>query len=189
MRLFVAFDVPEDVRAALGELMGRLKPKFSSGARWVRPEEMHVTLKFIGHVETERLGAIQAALATVEWTGPAEMHFRGARFFPSERFPRVLACEVEASTNTAELAGKIDRALVPLGIPAEGREFAPHLTLARLKSREDTADLLRAAPEMAARDFGAARETEFHLMESFLRPSGAEYRRVETYPRAKKAAT
>ncbi|MFZ3201387.1 MAG: RNA 2',3'-cyclic phosphodiesterase [Candidatus Acidiferrales bacterium] len=186
MRLFVALDVPEDVREALGKMIERLKP-MCRGARWVKPEAMHVTLKFIGHVEEARLDSIREALATVQWQGPVEMHFRGARFFPSERSPRVLASEVEASPNIGELAAEIDRTLVPLGIPTEGRTFAPHLTLARLKPGKDTEALVRAASEMASQDFGSARAMEFHLFESFLRPSGAEHRRVESYPLVKAA--
>jgi 2'-5' RNA ligase len=186
MRLFVALDVPEDVREAFGELIARLKPT-CRGARWVQPEAMHVTLKFIGHVEAATLGSIREALATVRLQGPVEMRFRGARFFPSELFPRVLASEVEASPNIGELAAEIDSALVPLGVPAEGRTFVPHLTLARLKSGKDTEALVKAASEMAARDFGTARAMEFHLFESFLRPSGAEHRRVESYPLMKAA--
>jgi 2'-5' RNA ligase len=150
---------------------------------------MHVTLKFIGHVEATTLDSIRDALGVVRLQGPVEMRFRGARFFPSERFPRVLASEVEASPNIGELAAEIERALVPLGVPAEGRAFVPHLTLARLKSGTDTEALVKAASEMAARDFGTARAraTEFHLFESFLRPSGAEHRRVESYPLMKAA--
>ena len=190
MRLFVALDVPEEVREALGKMIARLKqsvPKFR-GARWVRPEGMHVTLKFIGHVEEARLGAIREALASVKWQDAIEMRFRGARFFPSERRPRVLAVDVETSPSAGKLAVEIERALVPLGVPAEGRDFVPHLTLARIKSDEGAQALVRAAAEMAAQDFGVARATEFHLYQSLLHPTGAEYRRLETYP-FEKAAT
>jgi len=192
VRLFVALDVPEDVREAFGELIARLKPK-CRGARWVKPEAMHVTLKFIGHVEATALDSIREALARVPWRDPIEMRFRSARFFPSERSPRVLASEVDASPNIGELAAEIDCALVPLGVPAEGRAFVPHLTLARLKpgpgrDTKETEALVKAAAEMAEQDFGSVRATEFHLFESFLRPSGAEHRRVESYP-LEKAAT
>jgi RNA 2',3'-cyclic 3'-phosphodiesterase len=186
VRLFVALDVPEDVREAFGELIARLKP-ICREARWMKPEAMHVTLKFIGHLEAATLGLIQEALGTVRLQRPVEMRFRGARFLPSERFPCILASEVEASPNIGELAAEIDRALIPLGVPAEGRAFVPHLTLARLKSGKDTEALVKAASEMAARDFGTARAMEFHLFESFLRPSGAEHRRVESYPLMKAA--
>lgn len=194
MRLFVALDLRDDVRRALGDLMAKLKP-LSPDARWVRPEGMHVTLKFIGHaVETgdaEKLDAVRAALAAVRSNRPVEMSFRGVGFFPSASRPRVVWCGVQASENLAPLAADIDRALEPLGISREDRAFLPHLTLARFnppragkRSRSNRTGgeaLQSAAAEMAERDFGSAREIEFHLFESITKPGGSEYRKLETY--------
>ena len=191
MRLFVALDFPDAVRQTLRELIARLQPGFRS-AKWVRPEAMHITLKFIGEVDGEKLAPIRGALAPVHSTAPVEIHFRGLGFFPNERRPRVLWCGVEASPNLAELAEAVQRALVPLGIPAESRDFVPHLTLARFNSddapRKDLETLVRAAGELKSYDFGRTRETEFHLIESILKPAGAEYRRLETFPIVKGAA-
>ena len=191
MRLFVALDFPDAVRQTLRELIARLQPGFRS-AKWVRPEAMHITLKFIGEVDGEKLAPIRGALAPVHSSAPVEIHFRGLGFFPNERRPRVLWCGVEASPNLAELAEAVQRALVPLGIPAESRDFVPHLTLARFNSddapRKDLETLVRAAGELKSYDFGRTRETELHLIESILKPAGAEYRRLETFPIVKGAA-
>jgi RNA 2',3'-cyclic 3'-phosphodiesterase len=184
VRLFVALDFPDAVRQTLRELIARLQPGFGS-AKWVRPEAMHITLKFVGEVDGEKLAPIRGALAPVHSTAPVEIHFRGLGFFPNERRPRVLWCGVEASPNLAELAEAVQRALVPLGIPAESRDFVPHLTLARFNSddapRKDLETLVRAAGELKSYDFGRTRETEFHLIESILKPVGAEYKRLETF--------
>ena len=184
MRLFVALDLPGEVRQALGDLIARLKP-LCRAARWVRPEGMHVTLKFIGHAiadrDAERLAATRAALAAVQSAEPVEIQYRGVGFFPDARRPRVVWCGVEASANLAQLAADIDRALKPLGIPREERAFVPHLTLARFKSPDGVEPLAQAAAEFAQRDFGSARETEFHLFESMLKPGGAEYRKLASY--------
>jgi RNA 2',3'-cyclic 3'-phosphodiesterase len=191
VRLFVALDFPDAVRQSLRELIARLKPE-CRGAKWVRPEAMHITLKFIGEVDAEKLDPIRAALATVHSTQPVDLHFRGLGFFPNERRPRVLWCGMEASANLAELAASIERALVPLGIAAESRDFVPHLTLARFQteggSRRDLEKLVRAADELKSYDFGETRETEFHLIESMLKPSGAEYKRQQTFPIVKGSA-
>jgi 2'-5' RNA ligase len=132
------------------------------------------------------------------------MSFRGIGFFPNAKRPRVLWCGVEATDNLAQLAADIDRALDSVGIPSEERALVPHLTLARFKPTRGTESrnarsrallrseesghasggiekLVRSAAELATKDFGWARETEFHLFESLLKPSGAEYRKVETY--------
>jgi len=184
MRLFVALDVPEDVRGALRELVAKLKP-LSRSARWARPEGLHVTLKFIGHAidrpESGKLGELRAALAGVRSEAPVEMRFRGVGFFPDARRPRVVWCGVEASANLAPLAAEIEKAAAKIGIPREERVFVPHLTLARFKAPEGAEALVRAVNEFASRDFGAARAAEFHLYESMLKPSGSEYRKIETY--------
>ena len=181
MRLFVALDFPEEVRWKLLGLVAQLKSQFPE-TRWVRPEEMHVTLKFIGHVDEQKAESIAAALKEVHTSRLVDMTFRGVGFFPNERRPRIVWCGVEASRNLGELAAKIDHALEPLGVETEPRAYAPHLTIARLKSSEGAGMLVRAASELKSQDFGTARESEFHLFESVLKPSGAEHKRLQTYP-------
>ena len=181
MRLFVALDLPEAVRHALAELIANLKPK-SQGARWVQPENLHITLKFIGHVGNEKLSPIQSTLSSIHTAQPIELRFRGIGFFPNERRPRAFWCGVAGSPNLAELAADIDRALVPLGIEAETRPFTPHLTLARFKSDEGVREVVHAANDMKSNDFGAATETNFHLYESLLKSTGAQYNRVASFP-------
>jgi RNA 2',3'-cyclic 3'-phosphodiesterase len=185
VRLFVALDLPEAVRQAFRELISQLK-KSSPNARWVRPEGIHVTLKFIGHTDERNLESICAALAPIRSEQPVEMEFRGLGFFPHERRPRVLWCAVGASANLARLTADIGRALEPLGMAAESREYVPHLTLARLEperiSPAELQKLERAAEEAAGSSFGSARESEFYLFESMLKPAGAEYRRVQAFP-------
>jgi len=181
VRLFVALDLPEAVRRALAELIANLKPK-SRGARWVQPENLHITLKFIGHVGNEKLSPIQSELSSIPAAQPIELHFRGMGFFPNERRPRAFWCGVAGSPNLAELAADINRALAPLGIEAETRPFTPHLTLARFKSDEGVREMVHAAKDMKSTDFGAATETNFHLYESLLKSTGAQYNRVASFP-------
>ena len=181
MRLFVALDLPDPVRHALTELIANLQPK-SRGARWIKPENLHITLKFIGHVPNEKLSPIQTALSSIRATQPVELHFRGMGFFPNEHHPRAFWCGIAASPNLAELAANIDRALAPLGVEPETRPFTPHLTLARFKSDEGIREVVQAVNDMKSTDFGAATETNFHLYESLLKSTGAQYNRVASFP-------
>jgi 2'-5' RNA ligase len=181
VRLFVALDLPEDTREALSNLIARLKltcPK----VRWVRPEGMHITLKFIGEADPGKLSAIRSALETVHSSAPVEINLRGVGFFPNERRPHTAWCGVVASPNLAPLAADIARALEPLGFPTESRQFVPHLTLARFKSPEGLEKLVSAASNLKSQEFGSVRESEFHLFQSFLKPSGAEHQRLATFP-------
>ncbi|MGA9883852.1 MAG: RNA 2',3'-cyclic phosphodiesterase [Candidatus Acidiferrales bacterium] len=191
MRLFVALDLRDDVRSSVAKVIGQLKPTCRE-ARWVRPESMHLTLKFIGHAVADRdidkLGELRMALAAVRSKDPIELHFRGIGFFPNERRPRVVWCGIESSPDLAQVAAEIDQALATLGIPREKREFVPHLTLARIDPPRQVEALVRAAEELQSTDFGSARESRFYLFESKLNPSGAEYTKIEAYQFVKATA-
>lgn len=185
MRLFVALEIPSEVRDGFGALIKELRAadaSFSKNrARWVRPENLHVTLKFIGHVDSGKLDAIRAALGEVRLSSPVEMGFRGLGFFPNGKRPRVFWAGIEASPNLAPLAAGIDARLAKLGILSETREYAPHLTLARFDPPGISGGLSVAAQANVAREFGAARTGEFHLFESKTRPTGAEYTRLSSF--------
>lgn len=179
VRLFVAMDIPEETRRALGALIERLRA-IRSGARWVRVEGMHLTLKFIGEVAPEKSEAIQTALADVRSAAAVEMKFRGVGFFPNAKHPRVFWAGMEATPNLAEIAAEIEKRLEPLGIGREQRAFKPHLTLARFNSEQGLAELRNEIERAGVIEFGASSSAEFHLYESKLKPSGAEYRKVAT---------
>ena len=192
MRLFVALEIPSAVRENLAALINELREADASSsknkARWVRPENLHVTLKFIGNVDAGKLDPIRAALAEVCYAGAVELRFRALGFFPNEKRPRVLWAGMEASPNSATLAADIDARLEKLGIPRETREFSPHLTLARFDPPGISEKLRAAVQENATREFGAVRTGEFHLFESKTRPTGAEYTRLSSFSISKAEA-
>ncbi len=181
MRVFVALDVPETVRSALAELSARLK-KVCPSARWVRLEGVHITLKFIGEVPPENLERIRQALGELPAFAPIKLCFAGLGFFPSARRPGVFWAGVEAEPQLAELAAAIEMKLDPLGIGPEKRAFHPHLTLARFESPERTRALAAAVEALGTPEFGSETFKEFHLYQSVLKRSGAEYTRLVSYP-------
>jgi 2'-5' RNA ligase len=148
----------------------------------VRAENLHVTLKFISEAPREKLGGICAALSGVHSPRAIELDFRGLNFFPNGNHPRVLWAGIAGSGNLQELASDIDRALDKYGIPLEKRAFSPHLTLARFEAPGLPEKLRAAIQENAKREFGSVAAEEFHLIESKLKPSGAEYTTVESFP-------
>lgn len=187
MRVFVALDVPEEVRAALRDVIARLR-EAGGGARWVRPEGIHITLKFIGETPEATIPPIRDALAGLRSPSPVEMSFRGLGFFPDARRPRVFWAGIEPSPNLGEIAAGVERALELLGFPLEARPFHPHLTLARLQPGVGTGRLREAVERLGAAEFGAARAAEFYLYQSVLKPLGAEYVRLATFPFVEDAA-
>ena len=180
MRLFVALEIPSTVRENLADLLGSLRA-VSPQTRWVHPENLHVTLKFIGEVPEAKFSAIRSALAGVRSDQPVTLDFRGLGFFPNEKHPRVFWAGTEASPNLKILAAEIEKAVEKLGISREQRPFSPHLTLARFEPPRLPEKLRAAIQEHAARDFGCLRTNQFHLIESKLKPSGAEYTTVESF--------
>ena len=186
MRVFVALDIPEDVRAAIGALIEKLRPT-SKIARWVRIEGVHVTLKFIGEVPAEKIESIKAALAQIHFPENIALKFRGVGFFPNERRPRVLWAGIEAGEELSALAAAVETSLEPLGIAKEQRVFSPHLTLARFdtarhKPSASAFDHLHEAISKAGPlEFGSGTAREFHLYQSTLKRGGAEYTRLATF--------
>jgi 2'-5' RNA ligase len=181
MRVFVALEIPSAVREHFAALLKSLRA-VSPRTRWVRPENLHVTLKFIGEVPETKLAAIRNGLAGVRSEQPVMLDFRGLGFFPNEKHPRVFWAGINASANLKTLAGGIDMATEKLGIPVEKRHFSPHLTLARFEPPRLPEKLRAAIQENAERDFGSLRTSQFHLIESKLKPTGAEYTTVESFP-------
>ncbi len=192
MRLFVALDIPEDARAAIGVLIAKIRPACRT-ARWARIESAHITLKFIGGVPPETIEPIKAALARIRLPDPIVMRFRNVGFFPNVRRPRVFWAGIEAGAELGALAAAVQTSLEPLGIAREQRAFSPHLTLARFESLRGTGagsawsppkhlDRLREAISGAGPlEFGGTVAKEFHLYQSTLKPAGAEYTRLATY--------
>lgn len=181
MRLFVALDVPEAVRSALAELAAKLH-KTCPGARWVRLEGAHITLKFIGEVPNENVEGIREALGVLPSFAPIEMRFSDLGFFPSARRPRVFWAGVQAGPQLAALVAAIEMKLEAHGVPPEKRAFQPHLTLARLETPQGTQALTAAVEALGSPEFGSETFREFHLYQSVLKRSGAEYTRLVTYP-------
>jgi RNA 2',3'-cyclic 3'-phosphodiesterase len=180
MRLFVATDIPEDVAAAVATLVARLRPT-CRGARWARIEGLHVTLKFIGEIPAEKVGAIVSALKDVTFAKPIALTFRGLGFFPNERRPRVLWAGIDAGPELAALAASVEAALIPTGVPREDRAFSPHLTLARFDSPRGFDRLHAMIHPAGPFAFGSTIANEFHLYQTVLKRGGAEYTRMATF--------
>lgn len=180
MRLFVAIDVPDEVRQRVAAFAAEMRER-APRARWVRFDGVHVTLKFIGETAPEKAEPIRHALEPVRTGAPVEMEFRGAGFFPNEKRPRVFWVGIHSTPALAELATEIEQRLEPLGIARESRPFNPHLTLARFETPRESGELARALAETGEREFGRAVAREFQLYESRLKPGGSRYTRLAAF--------
>lgn len=186
MRVFVALDIPEEIRQAIGGHIGQWE-KMCRGARWVRVAGLHVTLKFVGEAQPEMIERIESRLASIRLTAPVEMSFREVGFFPNERRPRVFWVGITATPNLGELTAEVEKRLESLGIPREQRPFRPHLTVGRFKSEDGLDRLRESVCKAGPLEFGSTRTGELHLYRSHLKPGGAEYTRLKTFSFASSA--
>lgn len=174
-RLFIAIDFPPLVRAQL-KLMCHGLP----GARWMPEEQLHLTLRFIGEVEGAGMLDIQEALGRVSAPG-FDLALSGVGFFPPRGTPRVVWAGIQDPAPLVTLRHRVDAALTDAGIPPEGRKYAPHVTLARLR---DTPP--RRVAEFLAHHNGFWTDPfpvmGFHLYESTLTPKGAIHNIIGSVP-------
>ncbi|MGH7311484.1 MAG: RNA 2',3'-cyclic phosphodiesterase [Candidatus Rokuibacteriota bacterium] len=172
----MAILLPDDVRASLATGIERLGPR-ARGVAWVVPENLHLTLKFLGSVEPLRLEQVADALqATAAAAAPFALAVRGLGAFPSPARPRVIWAGIHTGGATmAALASRVDDALGPLDVPREERPFSAHVTLGRVREPRRDPALAEALAGGAEKDFGHFRVERMTLMRSDLSPRGARY--------------
>ncbi len=174
MRLFVALSISAEVRAILASLIQNLR-RADSHSRWVNPDNLHITLKFIGEVAPEKVAAICDALATIHAAEPLHLEFRNVSFSPNVRRPSVAWIGIASPPTLAFLVAEVNRVLAPLGIPHEEKPFVPHLTIARFKENRISPALFAEIEKWKDHAFGTVTASEIRLIESRLKSSGAEY--------------
>lgn len=179
MRLFIGLDVPWQIRRNLELLLEHLKPKASIA--WSPLGNLHVTTKFVGEWPEDRLGELKEALTLVPRPGALNIAIRGIGWFPNPHQPRVLYAGIQGPPELAALAADTESACEAIGIPAERRDFRPHLTLARVRTPKPLFELKRAIADLPDDSFGAFQSTEFHLYSSELRPQGSLYTKLASY--------
>lgn len=175
-RLFIAIELPTEVKKSLGRLRIEIP-----GARWVPPEQIHLTLAFVGDQDADMTARLIENLSSIHQP-EFSLAFTVPGCFPDIRRPRVLWVGLEPEPLLARLAGRVREAALACGISLEERPFSPHITLARLKlssGREATAFLrhppVRTVPVMVR---------EFTLFESRLSAAGAIHTQLKTFPLA-----
>jgi RNA 2',3'-cyclic 3'-phosphodiesterase len=192
MRLFIALDITDDIRARLARFMEGVTG-FAPDARWAKPESLHVTLKFIGEQPDPAVEDLKQALSVIHAAAP-EISFRGYGFFPIPNSARVFWIGMESGPQLATLAAAIDDKMSSLGIPKETRAFSPHLTLARgaggsgspHRSKSDRPNrvfqhLQEKLSALPAPEFGTMVPREFFLYQSQLSPKGSKYTKLARF--------
>jgi 2'-5' RNA ligase len=186
MRLFVAIEIAQEIRDKLTGFISEFRPRIASAA-WVRPEGLHITLKFLGNVPEPKQPAIENALKSVK-APQFKLSIENIGVFPNPRSPRVLWAGIESGPELARLAGSVEDVLNLLGFEREKRAFSPHVTLARFKETKGKPRLDARLSQPSEKGnseriwaFGTMTATHFHLYESKLSPQGAKYNKLASF--------
>ena len=192
MRLFLALDIDDDIRERITRFVDGVR-NFAPDARWMQPESLHVTLKFIGEQPESVMENIKRAMATVS-AGTTQIDFRGYGFFPTSKSARVFWIGMNSGPELVALAATIDDTMPSLGISKEDRPFSPHLTLARgrgasgspRKSSKDAPSrtfqrLQEKLSALSVPEFGTMTPREFFLYQSHLSPKGSKYTKLASF--------
>ncbi len=178
LRLFVAVDLPAELREEIAGMMDRVH-----GARWANPKQLHITLRFLGDTAEAELPHLIERLSTVEQQA-FQLRLCGVGVFPEpregrrEKPPRVLWLGIQPTEELATLKHAVDAAL---SVAPEEAQFSPHLTLARFSTRPDRtlSEFLRTREGYTSAYWWVR---DFHLYQSTLRREGALHARVASYP-------
>ncbi|HMI51309.1 MAG TPA: RNA 2',3'-cyclic phosphodiesterase [Candidatus Saccharimonadales bacterium] len=181
MRLFVALEIPAETRTELAALSEQLRPLLPKH-RWTPAASIHLTLKFIGEVSASSLDDVCRALADVKSRSTIAVRSATLGSFHRREKGGLLFAKIEQSAELAELAGQIDRQLQLAGVAGETRAFVPHLTLARCKNGELPDNIAEILANFSRREFANFHAGEFSLVESKLKPAGAEYTILQSFP-------
>jgi 2'-5' RNA ligase len=179
MRLFVAIDIPAEIRDALRCFVDRLRPAARIG--WSPVDNLHVTTKFIGEWPKTRLDEITRTLTSVPVTGAIEIGIKGLGWFPNARRPRVFWAGVEGGEPLRFLAQATEQAVARLGVPIEERAYSPHLTLARISEAiplDRLHQTIESFPAGCGFNFGSFSATQFFLYLS----AGGKYTQLAGFP-------
>ena len=187
IRAFVTIELPSDILAELERVAQELRDAKVSGVRWVRPEGIHLTLKFLGDIPPESVDTVSQALGRcVSTRAPFELRLSDLGVFPNLRAPRVIWIGLDGALGPLlDLQRAVEDELEGLRFPRERRDFSPHLTLGRVREGIPPAQRKGIGGDIASSTVEADGELavrELSLMRSILMPSGTVYTRLYAVP-------
>jgi 2'-5' RNA ligase len=179
-RAFIAIDLPESVKSFLSEAQEALK-SYGFGVKWVRPQNIHLTLKFLGDTATADTDKIAEAMTLAAMNCPiVSLTAKGIGVFPNVRRPRVIWAGLNGQVQTlANLQQTLNAHLANLGFATDTRAFKSHLTLGRVKGKIALDKMIAAIDNLKEFESESFETREVILFKSELRPSGAVYTRVQ----------
>ena len=187
IRAFLAIRLPDDVTAALGHLTDQVAQARVGGLKPVRPENMHLTLKFFGSINARQVESIVDTVThTAKSVRPFTLRLGNVGAYPNNRSPRVLWVGLDGDVAPLQdIHRRIEAALGQIAIKPDTREFRPHLTIARIRDHASHTERRRAAEALFSAEFRSGLSVpadRISLMRSVLRPQGPQYTALAEIP-------
>lgn len=181
-RTFVAIQINEDIRNQLVKTQEKLV-ETGADLKLVEPQNIHLTLRFLGDVHKERLSDIRDAIHDAkDIVGPFTLQVSGLGVFPNPNYMRVIWARVSDGRNpTTALRQKLDKNLADINHPSDNKKFTPHLTIARVKSGKAKEKLQEKLTRMSGKKFGTCQIDDIELKKSKLTPEGPIYSTIKNF--------
>ena len=185
IRAFIAIELPHEIKNDLSNILKRLKSGREKSVKWVDPNNIHLTLKFLGNIpESNIVDITQAVTQASSFTYPFNLELKGLGAFPNLRSPRVVWVGIGGDIRSvSNLQRQVDQSLTHLGFSPEKREFSPHLTLGRVRDKtnpKEKIELGKAVESLTIPKSPSFRVDRISFMQSTLTSSGAVYNQIAT---------
>ncbi|GBE31876.1 2'-5'-RNA ligase [bacterium BMS3Bbin05] len=182
IRGFIAIPLTDELKAGIGDMVGSLK-KTGADVKWVKPENLHLTLKFLGNIDMEKTKSITYRISEIAGGyDDFEFMLNGTGVFPGNNRPRIIWIGIRDHMNLIKIAKKIDAAMKGEGFEPEKRPFNPHITIGRARSSKGIDKLIPELVKYRSMNFGTQKAESIHLMKSTLKKRGAEYSSIFSAP-------
>ncbi len=187
MRSFIAINLPEQLKRNISEFLNPFL-SIKSDVKWVKPENLHLTIKFLGNVELDKISYIEEILSgVVSRFEPFDIYFSEIGCFPNMNRPRVIWIGIKDENSFLKLFKDIEENISKLGFKREGREFSPHLTIGRVKGTKGIEIIREKIRQLGTDDRGLIKDQKIvvnsiSLIRSDLSGAGARYTLLRDFP-------
>jgi len=181
LRCFISIELPDDIKQGISGFISKLK-EIDKDIKWVKGENLHLTLKFLGEIEEQILPEIKDRLLNISKRhSPFDLRLKGIGAFPSIKRPRVIWIGIEDSASLINLQSEVEASMSELGFQKENR-FEPHLTIGRLRGSGPSDALIKGLSFEMPKEFGLFRVESIYIMKSELSPKGPDYYKIVEIP-------
>ncbi|OGS21335.1 MAG: 2'-5' RNA ligase [Elusimicrobia bacterium RIFOXYA2_FULL_39_19] len=182
MRIFTAVDISGPVKETILNIQNELKNQLPC-VKWVEKDNLHITLKFIGDIEDNGLEGIKTAISGIAGNFSSfSIHLTDIGLFPNVKFPKIISAKIEkGNDHLKEISGALNTGLAPLGVEAEKRDFAAHLTVARIKDPQKNKDMLDLVTQKKLNINCSTKINAIMLIQSKITPTGPIYTLLENF--------